>query len=360
MFVRFRMWLALALFVLIVCLFVYLDTRKPANFPPGPGWLPVLGSALAVTRARLQTRYLFKAAHMLNQQYSTRGVLGLRVGKDRIVIPCGLDSVREMLLNEDIDGRPQGLFYETRTWGKRRGIVLTDGNLWKEQRRFIVRHLKEFGFGRRGMAELVRDEAEHLLADMSARVKGDNNNSALVQMNDAFNVYVLNTLWSMMAGIRYSSDDIELKQLQVLLFELFSNIDMVGTLFSQFPILRFVAPELSGYNQFLQIHTRILKFLRTELDKHHKLFRIENEDRDFMDVYLRMLKNSDKKCSFSESQLLAVCMDMFMAGSETTSKSLGFAFLYLVREQGIQKKAQHEIDSVIGKERLPCLDDRPK
>lgn len=63
---------------------------------------------------------------------------------------------------------------------------------------------------------------------------------------------------------------------------------------------------------------------------------------------------------FSESQLLAICMDMFMAGSETTSKSLGFGFLYLLLNPEVQKKAQEEIDRVVGRDRLPTLNDRPK
>ena len=81
-------------------------------------------------------------------------------------------------------------------------------------------------------------------------------------MQDAFGVYVLNTLWSMMAGIRYSHTDNELKKLQGLLTELFANIDMVGCLFSQFPVLRFLAPEMSGYKQFIYIHQKLWEFLK--------------------------------------------------------------------------------------------------
>lgn len=59
-----------------------------------------------------------------------------------------------------------------------------------------------------------------------------------------------------------SPEDLELKTLQNLLTELFANIDMVGCPFSQFPVLRYVAPEASGYNQFLQIHQRVWAFLK--------------------------------------------------------------------------------------------------
>lgn len=49
-----------------------------------------------------------------------------------------------------------------------------------------------------------------------------------------------------------------------------------------------------------------------------------------------------------------------MAGSETTTKSLGFCFLYLLLYPDVQHRAQAEIDAVVGRERLPSLSDRPK
>lgn len=70
--------------------------------------------------------------------------------------------------------------------------------------------------------------------------------------------------------------------------------------------------------------------------------------------------NVDFSLYYAESQLLAVCMDMFMAGSETTSKSLGFGFLYMLLYPEVQYKAQEEIDRVIGTERPPTLNDRPQ
>ena len=64
-----------------------------------------------------------------------------------------------MMLNENLDGRPFGPFYETRTFNMRRGILLTDEWFWQEQRRFIMRHLKEFGFARKAMSEIIQNEA---------------------------------------------------------------------------------------------------------------------------------------------------------------------------------------------------------
>ncbi|KAJ0184021.1 hypothetical protein K1T71_000444 [Dendrolimus kikuchii] len=353
------MWFAGLAAILVMCMYLYLNTRKPSKFPPGPSWIPILGCAIEVCKVREKTGYLYKAVNEMTKTYSTDGhLLGLRIGKDRIVMVNSLEANKEMLFNEDIDGRPKGIFYQTRTWGERRGVLLTDGDLWKEQRRFLIKHLKGFGFGRTGMSKIATCEGKHMVEDVLTMIQDSEQNSVVLQMHNFFNVYILNTLWTMMAGLRYNPSDPQMKVLQALLFDLFAAIDMVGAVFSHFPILSVFMPTLSGYKDFVRTHKRIWKFLRDEIAKHKDSFEPEKEDRDFMDVYLRILREKGEIDTYSEGQLVAICMDMFMAGTETTAKSMSFGFSYLVREQDVQKKAQEEIDRVIGRERMPNMNDR--
>ncbi|XP_045510385.1 probable cytochrome P450 303a1 [Colias croceus] len=351
------MWLTVVVIAAIIVLILYLDTVKPNKFPPGPKWLPILGCAYEIQKIREKSGYLYKCIQILSDKYTPdSSLVGIKIGKDRIVVVNSLEANKEMLYHEDIDGRPKGIFYQTRTWGERKGVLLTDGELWKEQRRFLIKHLKEFGFGRRGMLEISQSEASHIVKDVF-KAMGEKG-SAEIYMHNFFNTYILNTLWTMMAGIRYEPSDPGMVLLQQLLFDLFAAIDMIGCTFSHFPILSVVAPKASGYSNFVMTHQRIWEFLREEINKHKARFDPNVEDKDFMDVYIRVLNQPGEKTTYSEGQLVAMCMDMFMVGTETTSKSMGFCFSFLVRNQEAQKKAQEELDRVVGRNRAPTLEDK--
>ncbi|XP_043672018.1 probable cytochrome P450 303a1 [Vespula pensylvanica] len=431
------MIVTVSLFFIVIILLLYLESRKPEGYPPGPKWWPILGSAMEVARIRKDAGYLFKTCSILSEKYGS--VIGLKIGSDRIVILNDYNSVCSMLTNPDCEGRPTSIMYKERTWGKRRGLILVDGKSWIEQRRFVLRHLRNFGYGRNSMAAIIEEEAlklvehfEKLLREeyhdindninrtssvsnnhdisinnddeiyelknnitenkskifqynvndkynIDKEINNENNfhdklniklndnksnntftsRQMIISMHDAFGVTVLNTLWRMMTGKRFNTGDETLMYLQKIFTKLFYEIDMIGAPFSHFPLLRFIAPKLSGYQFFIETHQQLWSFLYKELENHKDTFN-PDAPRDFMDVYLSVLKSKECSKTFSESQLLAICMDLFIAGSETTSKTLSFCFLYLILFPNVQKKAHEEIDRVIGDGRFPTLADRTR
>jgi len=62
----------------------------------------------------------------------------------------------------------------------------------------------------------------------------------------------------------------------------------------------------------------------------------------------------------AEEQLIAICVDLFLAGTETTASTIGFALRYLIKDPQIQDKAREELHRVIGKDRLPSTKDVPE
>ena len=61
---------------------------------------------------------------------------------------------------------------------------------------------------------------------------------------------------------------------------------------------------------------------------------------------------------YSERQLVGLCNDLFLAGSETTSTTLAWAIIYMSSNPDTQARVHAEIDDVIGNEALPSMHHR--
>ena len=87
----------------------------------------------------------------------------------------------------------------------------------------------------------------------------------------------------------------------------------------------------------------------------------EIEPKSFIQAYCKEIINRKSELKFfNDDQLLALCVDFFQAGSETTSNTLGFGMLYMLKYPEVMIKVQNELDNVVGWNNLPKLSDRGK
>lgn len=99
-------------------------------------------------------------------------------------------------------------------------------------------------------------------------------------------------------------------------------------------------------------------FVSCMIDDHRKDWN-PDEPRDFIDAFLKeMTKYPEKTTSFNEENLICSTLDLFFAGTETTSTTLRWALLYMALYPEVQEKVQAEIDRVIGQKRAARLADR--
>ena len=82
-----------------------------------------------------------------------------------------------------------------------------------EQRRFSLRTLRDFGFGKRSMENIIMEEVRELSSHM-AKTSGQPFKTQLL-----FNPAIFNVIWSVVAAQRYSYDDPELTELQNLMLQ---------------------------------------------------------------------------------------------------------------------------------------------
>lgn len=66
----------------------------------------------------------------------------------------------------------------------------------------------------------------------------------------------------------------------------------------------------------------------------------------------------DFKVLCREDALMHFCMDLWIAGQETTSAELCFVILYLLLDHEAQRKVHAELDAAIGSDRMITWADR--
>lgn len=120
---------------------------RPPNFPPGPPRIPYFDSYLIMLLVNYN--HMHKAADALCKYYKTN-ILGLYFASTPTIIVNDEKTVKSALFTREYDGKPAMKLAMLRDPEfNLRGVFFTEGELWKEQRRFMLRYLRDFGFGRR-------------------------------------------------------------------------------------------------------------------------------------------------------------------------------------------------------------------
>ncbi|CAL8129066.1 unnamed protein product [Orchesella dallaii] len=246
-------------------------------------------------------------------------------------------------------------------------IIFNNGKPYREIKHFTVKNLKDFGFGKKqNMETAVEDELVDFLHYFQQTTLNDGPRT--IKMEHMFTLPVLNILWIMVAGLRFSYDDEKLHRLIKVVEEISKTHDIGGNILMAFPGLRFLFPELTGHAHQLRLYSKLHQFFRDIM--HMRLaengflqFDCADTPRDFTDIFIQEMNkrkkvNGNESQIFTEEQFIMVCLDLFTAGAETTANTLDFAMFYLMLNQHVQKKVQAEIDEVIGPNRLPRLKDR--
>ena len=236
------------------------------------------------------------------------------------------------------------------------GVVLSSGEQWSQERRFILEVFKDFGVGRSKFEDQVENESSYLIKKIASfSGKQFDPNHTLVNA-------VSNVICSIVFGKRYEYTDTK-----------FENFLEIGTrmvkltqrtllflfvpVFAYLPFAKRHLNEINSCNyQLLDFVDEIIKIHRKDLNPYSK--------RDLIDSYLNELEHnkhgkSGKLSICSEFTLQATIRQLFVAGTDTTALTLRWAMLYMSRHPDIQDRVHKEIDAIVGRNRLPKLADKP-
>ncbi|XP_054853251.1 cytochrome P450 2K6-like [Eublepharis macularius] len=317
------------------------------NLPPGPKPLPLIGN-LHLMDVKRPYRTLLK----LSEQYGP--VFSVQLGFQKMVVLAGYETVKEALVNQAdaFAERASIPIFEEGTGGY--GVVFSHGENWKVMRRFTLTTLRDYGMGRRTIEDRIVKEC-HFLIQKFESYKGKPFENTVI-MNTA----VANIIVSILFGKRYEYEDSTFVRLLNLINE---NIRLLGspsvTLFNMFPALGFL---FGGRRTALSNKVELDNFIQDTFLERLKELDV-NDQRNFIDAFLirqQEEKNKNKTNNFFHNEnLKALVINLFSAGTETTSTTLRWGLLLMMKYPEIQNKVQEEIAKVIGSAQ-PQIEHRSK
>ncbi|XP_021962197.2 cytochrome P450 2J6 [Folsomia candida] len=320
--------------------------------PPGPRGLPFLGNVL-----QLEKKNPFMSFVKWAEEYGD--VYSVKMLYQNVVIVSDLKMVKEMFSQEPaFAGRmnPAGGVNDLYTNGQMHGVINTEGRHWEGLRRFTLRQLRDFGFGKSTMEALIMDELEEILDWMKSK-----EGLPVTNIKERMSVAVVNSLWTVVSGKRYKHDDPAILKLTKDLTETMEELAKRMGPEIMLPWLKYL-----GFKGLVlwRNHLERFKVLFSSTVQEHRENYAEDSPRDFVDVFLKEIYAcKDEESPFFKEvgyrQLTGVIKDLFEAGSETSSTTLSWIFLYLSTFPEVQKKLQEEIDRVVGNSRHCGLSDRP-
>uniref|UniRef100_A0A8D2AWG7 Cytochrome P450 n=1 Tax=Sciurus vulgaris TaxID=55149 RepID=A0A8D2AWG7_SCIVU len=316
---------AVAIFLLLVDL-MHRRQRWAARYPPGPMPLPGLGNLLQIDFQNMTNSFQ-------KLRFRFGDVFSLQLAWKPAIVLNGLAAVREALVNhsEDTSDRPWMPVYEHLGLGPRsQGVIMaTYGPAWREQRRFSVSTMRNFGLGKKSLERWVTEEASCLCTAFA------NEAGHPFSPRTLLNKAVCNVISSLIYAHRFEYDDQRLAKILDLLEDLLKEES--GLVLNVVPVLLRI-PGLPG--KVFPAQKAFMALLDELLTEHRMTRDPAQPPRDLTDAFLAEVEKAkgNPESSFNDENLRMVVADLFTAGMVTTSATLAWALLLMILHPDVQRE----------------------
>ncbi|CAB4287376.1 unnamed protein product [Prunus armeniaca] len=350
-------------FIFLVNL-IRLKTRnrnKGVSLPPGPTPWPIVGCVPEMWR----NRPAYKWTHRVLKELNT-DIACIKLGNVHVIPVISPEIAREFLKKNDavFASRPVTMATDILSNGFLTTAVVPWGGQWKKMRKVLVADV--FNHSRVQWLLGKRNEEADNLVKFLYNQYSSNPNGSVVNVRTAAQFYTGNVMRRMIFNTRYFGkgrkdrgpgfeEEQHVSALLTILMHMYAFC-----ISDYLPWLRVF--DISGHEKKVRGALKIIKQYQDPLiDERLKEWRDgrTKEPEDLLDVFIS-LKDANGQPLLSGEEIKAQITELQLATVDNPSNAAEWALTEMLNQPELLKKAEEELDRVVGKQRFVQESDVPK
>ncbi|KAK9081616.1 LOW QUALITY PROTEIN: hypothetical protein Syun_031399 [Stephania yunnanensis] len=347
-------WLAPLILLLVFKGFYYRPLRRKLNLPPGPRPWPIIGNL------DLMGSLPHRSIQHLSMKYGP--LMQLKFGSQPLVVASSAEMAKQVLKTHDscLAGRPRTAAGVLTTYNCSGMVWSPYTPYWRQFERcghelFSRKRLESFDY--------IRVEETQALVNGLFALSGKD-----LKVKEHLAVNNMNVISRIAFGKKYldgECDDsgvVSAEEFRSMLDEIFL-LNGVLNIGDWIPWLGFM--DLHWYVKRMRVVSeKFDRLLEHVIDEHkeRKLLMSSSDSwapKDMVDLLLEIAEDPSLEVKFTRSNIKAQALELIGGGTESSTVTIEWAISELMKKPMILKKAQEELDKVIGKERWVEEKDMP-
>ncbi|EFJ10535.1 hypothetical protein SELMODRAFT_128013 [Selaginella moellendorffii] len=327
------------------------DRHQQDHTPPGPRPLPVIGNL-----HQLLGRPPHQALLDLSKRHGP--LMFLRLGCVPTFVASSAEAAREFLHTHDLvfASRPRYAVARELTYNFADIMWAPYGDHWRHLRK--VCSLELFSGKRVDSFERVRKEE---ISSALATVEEAARASSVVDLRAVLSDITLYSILRMATSQEFGGKKKQLSRFERRVKETIEHaVEMIGALNvgDYLPSLRWM--DLQGYGRRARkLHALQDAFFQSLIDRKRQYQWRGGAGAGGVEDLLDVLLASQEKNALTDDTIKAVIQDVIGAGSDTAWVTCEWAMAELLRHPAAMRRAQREIDAVVGRDRVVEESDLP-
>ncbi|KAJ3704153.1 hypothetical protein LUZ61_007858 [Rhynchospora tenuis] len=313
------------------------QTNSTQPLPPGPkGWL-ILGNLPQLGTKPHQTLY------NLSKVYGP--LIYLRFGSVNVVVASSCNVAFQFLKTHDANfsNRPPNSGAEHIAYNYQDMVFAPYGSRWRAMRKMCTIHL----FSAKALDDLWPIRQAEVMS-MVKEVYLQGKKGKVVDVSHVINVCSMDALSKALVGWKVCGEAKEASEFKSMVVELMqlAGVFNVGDFVKG---LAWIDPQ-GVVRKMKKLHKRFDKFFDSLIEA-RRTRNNKGEGRDLLSVLLNFQgEGSDfEEGKLTDINIKALMLNLFTAGTDTASSTVEWALAELICHPDILKKAQEELDSVVGR-----------